>query len=146
MEWLLTHEPEADSNGAVEYSVDAVQSLESMGFSSEQAKAALSACQGSLERAVDWLFSHADSMEATVSPDSPKLDGRGEYELVGFLSHMGKNPSCGHYVCHAKKVRCICVPCYSIGVLVTCQFIQCAGRKMDHFQRRESGIVRKSAL
>lgn len=111
MEWLLTHEPGVDSKETGEYSPDAIKSLENMGFSSEQAKAALSACQGNLERAVDWLFSHADAMEASVPSEATNLDGRGEYELVGFLSHMGKNTSCGHYVSHIKKVKIyVCVP------------------------------------
>ncbi len=31
------------------------------------------------------------------------LDGRGAYELVGIVSHMGANTGCGHYVAHVKK-------------------------------------------
>ncbi len=30
-------------------------------------------------------------------------DGPGRYTLIGFISHMGSNTSCGHYVCHIKK-------------------------------------------
>jgi ubiquitin carboxyl-terminal hydrolase 5/13 len=30
-------------------------------------------------------------------------DGPGRYTLVGFISHMGSNTACGHYVCH---IRC----------------------------------------
>lgn len=30
-------------------------------------------------------------------------DGAGKYTLVGFISHMGSNLGCGHYVCHLKK-------------------------------------------
>ena len=30
-------------------------------------------------------------------------DGRGEYSLVGFISHMGANTACGHYVAHIRK-------------------------------------------
>ena len=30
-------------------------------------------------------------------------DGAGQYELVGIVSHMGRNTACGHYVCHLKK-------------------------------------------
>ncbi|KAF5837689.1 hypothetical protein DUNSADRAFT_4054 [Dunaliella salina] len=30
------------------------------------------------------------------------VDGPGEYELVGFISHMGSNTSCGHYVAHIR--------------------------------------------
>jgi ubiquitin carboxyl-terminal hydrolase 5/13 len=37
-----------------------------MGFSERQARGALAACQGSLERAADWLFSHMDDLEAAV--------------------------------------------------------------------------------
>jgi len=74
-----------------------------------------------LERAVDWIFSHAEeiaTMEAKSS-DKPKLnDGPGsewvgssniiicnilEYELMAFISHMGTSTMCGHYVCHIKK-------------------------------------------
>ena len=30
-------------------------------------------------------------------------DGPGKYDLVGFISHVGSNTACGHYVCHIKK-------------------------------------------
>ena len=30
-------------------------------------------------------------------------DGVGDYELVSFISHLGKNTGSGHYVCHIKK-------------------------------------------
>lgn len=30
-------------------------------------------------------------------------DGEGNYKLVGFISHMGANTACGHYVCHLLK-------------------------------------------
>ena len=33
----------------------------------------------------------------------PVNDGAGKYTLVGFISHMGSNLGCGHYVCHLKK-------------------------------------------
>ena len=32
-----------------------------------QAEAALKACNGSLERAADWLFSHSDNLDAAVA-------------------------------------------------------------------------------
>ena len=31
------------------------------------------------------------------------LSGSGKYRLLGFVSHMGSNTGCGHYVCHIKK-------------------------------------------
>lgn len=30
-------------------------------------------------------------------------DGVGQYNLAGFISHMGANTACGHYVAHIKK-------------------------------------------
>lgn len=33
----------------------------------------------------------------------PVLPSSGEYELVGFASHMGPNLGSGHYVAHVKK-------------------------------------------
>ena len=30
-------------------------------------------------------------------------DGGGEYTLIGIVSHMGSNTSCGHYVCHLLR-------------------------------------------
>ena len=37
---------------------------------------------------------------AAVAADD---DGPGVYDLVGFISHIGKNTGSGHYVCHIKK-------------------------------------------
>ena len=83
------------------------------------------ACSGNLERAADWLFSHMDDLDAAVrtvlaagqaqaataaapsagpaAAEGRLLDGPGRYELVGFVSHMGSNTACGHYVAHIKK-------------------------------------------
>lgn len=85
----------------------------------------LQACSGNLERAADWLFSHMDDLDSavksvmeaapaaatgpvgTAGPEAEDggglMDGTGMYELVGFVSHMGSNTACGHYVCHLKK-------------------------------------------
>lgn len=40
--------------------------LTGMGFSDRQATGALAACQGSVERAADWLFSHMDDLDSAV--------------------------------------------------------------------------------
>ena len=131
MEWVLAHMEDADfdapleaaapSGGAAEVDVESISSLSGMGFTDRQATAALKACNGSLERAADWLFSRMDDLDsavaavldeqsnapaATAGPSSAQyLDGGEDYELVGFISHMGSNTACGHYVCHIKKVR-----------------------------------------
>lgn len=86
-----------------------------MGFSDKQAAAALKHCSNNVERACDWLFSHSDDLDGAIAAlegasggsGSKKKreydDGPGEYEIVGFISHIGKNTSSGHYVCHVKR-------------------------------------------
>lgn len=135
MEWVLAHMEDADfdapleaaapsGGAAAEVDVESISSLSGMGFTDRQATAALKACNGSLERAADWLFSRMDDLDsavaavldeqssapaATAGPSSAQyLDGGEDYELVGFISHMGSNTACGHYVCHIKKVRLLC--------------------------------------
>lgn len=141
MEWVLSHMEDANFNeplsqpdqapataqaatdkpGGTVSTADpeSIMMLVSMGFTDAQAAAALKACHNSLERSADWLFSHADDLDAAVAsvygepasqPAAPaeagpsKLDdGSGQYELVGIVSHMGRNTACGHYVCHLKK-------------------------------------------
>ena len=113
MEWLLIHGDEAEEpTGTAAADADSIAMLEGMGFSAEKAKAALAACENNVERAVDWLFSRMDddtappAAEETVpaAVEDNESSHKGNYELVGFISHMGKNTGCGHYVCHIKKV------------------------------------------
>ncbi len=67
-----------------------------------------------MDRAVDWLFSHADM------PETPEVKGimfqismleqesidvlPASYELKAFISHKGTSVSCGHYVAHVKQL------------------------------------------
>lgn len=111
MEWLLIHGDEAEEPTAAAGAADpnSIAMLEGMGFSGEKAKSALAACGNNVERAVDWLFSRMDDdtappvQEEAPAPADDTADHKGNYELVGFISHMGKNTGCGHYVCHIKK-------------------------------------------
>merc|ERR1719219_3234053 len=80
-EWLMNHMEDTDINtplfirpagqastsgtqpaAAQEFSPDSIAMIQSMGFTDAQAKRALSATNGSVERAVDWIFSHADEL------------------------------------------------------------------------------------
>lgn len=95
-----------------------------LGFTEQQARAALTATGGNMERAADWLFSRAGDMDAAVAEvlgvgagggvggagagagpakEVELGDGEGKYELVGFASHIGKNLGSGHYVAHIRK-------------------------------------------
>mmetsp|Transcript_45094 Transcript_45094/g.107193 ORF Transcript_45094/g.107193 Transcript_45094/m.107193 type:complete len:838 (-) Transcript_45094:153-2666(-) len=94
---------------------DTLAMLTSMGFSEKHVRAALKACGANAERAADWLFSHADSLDADIAAlegsgaapgpagSEDYSDGTGEYSLVGFISHIGKHTSHGHYVCHMRR-------------------------------------------
>mmetsp|Transcript_22548 Transcript_22548/g.49850 ORF Transcript_22548/g.49850 Transcript_22548/m.49850 type:complete len:835 (-) Transcript_22548:225-2729(-) len=101
---------------------EALAMLSSMGFSETHVKAALKICSNSMERAADWLFSHSDDLDGAVAaasggPESGERgpgpggteaardydDGVGEYSLVGFISHVGRHTSHGHYVCHMRR-------------------------------------------
>ena len=134
MEWIFQHMEDADFNDPIQPAEPAkggggaggsqdpaaIAMLSSMGFTERQSAGALDACQGSVERAADWLFSHADDLEAALGQVEAKAqeksgagaggggeakfeDGPGEYELTGIVSHIGKNTGAGHYVCHLKK-------------------------------------------
>jgi ubiquitin carboxyl-terminal hydrolase 5/13 len=121
--WFFDHADDPDLNdplsasGGASVAADPVQvgELTMMGFSEKHAAAALKSCGNNTERAVDWLFSHQDDLDAAVaaleSAAAPSAstnareydDGPGEYEIVGFISHIGKNTGSGHYVCHVKR-------------------------------------------
>ena len=51
-------------------------------FLSLQAKGALAACQGSVERAADWLFSRGDDLEAAVEAALAPPSAAGKCALV----------------------------------------------------------------
>ena len=107
-----------------------MEQLTSMGFTAEQARAALGSTSGDVARACDWLFSRDDldlavaeylSGPAPAPAPAPAsasasstgagagagassvLDGPGRYSLVAIISHIGKSTSAGHYVAHIKK-------------------------------------------
>ena len=106
-----------------------VDQLTCLGFPERAAVAALMACDGNTERAADWLLTRDDLDAAVLAAEAAAAepaaagpapaaapaavaapqgdaaldDGPGEYELVGFVSHMGANTACGHYVAHVHK-------------------------------------------
>ncbi|KAK1862263.1 hypothetical protein I4F81_004837 [Pyropia yezoensis] len=149
VEWVMSHMGDSDFNDPLPAPVSAaapagsapaaaavdpasVEMLAAMGFTAVQARAALRATGGSLERAADWLFSHSDDLAAAVAgveaasgggggaagggdgggqggsladlaQGDTVTDGTGQYELMGFASHMGASTASGHYVAHVRK-------------------------------------------
>lgn len=88
---------------------EAVAMVTALGFTRQQAIKALQATDHSVERAADWVFSHAAELDTDIMDTEPTttttsyLDGTGKYRLVAFVSHMGTSTMCGHYVCHILK-------------------------------------------
>ncbi|XP_077998917.1 ubiquitin carboxyl-terminal hydrolase 5-like [Glandiceps talaboti] len=114
MQWVLEHMSDPDfaeplqvggDGGVQQAKEEDLAMIMSMGFTRDQASKALKATKNNVERAVDWIFSHTDELEAMeTEPSGPAYrDGNGKYKLVAFISHMGTSTSCGHYVCHILK-------------------------------------------
>lgn len=125
MSWIMEHmnDPDFGDPFVVEGASESVASgvrfipnaesigvIMSMGFSREQACRALRATDNILERAADWIFSHADELDSeSMDTTEPRLmqpkyrNGTGKYRLVAFISHMGSSTMVGHYVCHILK-------------------------------------------
>ena len=132
MSWVFEHNtdpdfndplPEGDSTAAASSSSDVDESVvmslvENLGcFTADQVRAAVKHCSGAADRAADWLFSHMDDIDSAVAAlestssgasslptsSTPLEDGEGSYNLIGLVSHIGKNTGSGHYVAHLKK-------------------------------------------
>ena len=91
-------------------SADSIATMEQMGVTARQAKAALTACDGDVERAVDWVFSRdnldeavnqilldaeansasASSSSGNAATQNTPLDGAGKYSLMAIVSHIGE--------------------------------------------------------
>jgi ubiquitin carboxyl-terminal hydrolase 5/13 len=125
IEWAFAHNEDHDFNDplpapggapAAAGGVDeaSVEMLMAMGFQKPHAAKALKETGGNLERAADWLMSRMDTLDqldvmdvdepVPLSADvPPPKDHSPKYQLMGFVSHIGPNTGCGHYVCHIKK-------------------------------------------
>ncbi|XP_041479987.1 ubiquitin carboxyl-terminal hydrolase 5-like [Lytechinus variegatus] len=120
MNWIFEHSQDPDfaeplqlgqatkkQKTEISVSQESIAMIVSMGFTEAQATKALRATDNNLERAAEWIFSHADeldpAMETEQSSGPTCRDGREKYQLFAFVSHMGTSTACGHYVCHIKK-------------------------------------------
>jgi ubiquitin carboxyl-terminal hydrolase 5/13 len=131
--WLFAHMEDPDINdpvvdtpataagatpAAVAHDPMVVAQLASMGFDDARVNYALTETKGDMERALDWLFSHADDplpvpgpapvgavvAAAAAAAAGPALsDGPGRFELSAFMTHLGTSTGCGHYVAHVKQ-------------------------------------------
>lgn len=90
--------------------------VQDMGFTADQARKALLESGGSVEAAVEWLFSNpgdpglpemAIGGETSSNQKANKARGRPDlpanYRLKAFISHKGNSIHVGHYVAHVHK-------------------------------------------
>lgn len=141
LQWVFEHMEDANFNDPPEETpassssatnpapaVDetSIAMISAMGFTAEQARAAMIATSNNVERAADWLFSRMDDLDGavaevlsgasstgattTTSRGHTALEGlaaetpaEGNYNLLGVISHVGKSAEHGHYICHVRK-------------------------------------------
>jgi len=102
---LQLQKPAPSKTGA-SINESSIEQLLGMGFPRERCIKALQSTENNVERALDWLFSHADdpledSPQPTSQVSAPQQNkAPGHYKLLGFITHMGKSTESGHYVAH----------------------------------------------
>lgn len=89
VEWIMDHPMEQSP---------AVSQVMEMGFSEDEAREALEESQGNVALAIEWLFGPRQKKQSAT-----KSDGKGVYELLGFVQHKGLSALCGHYVAVIRR-------------------------------------------
>ena len=123
MNWLFSHMDNSDidqplnlagnaGGGSIE-EADKISQLGDMGISAPQARKALRECNGDVNRALDWVFSHPDDQgefgeEAPAVSKEPKaLPGTertpARFDLQSIVCHKGASIHAGHYVAFIRK-------------------------------------------
>ncbi|KAJ5913458.1 hypothetical protein N7504_002341 [Penicillium tannophilum] len=126
MNWLFAHmeDPDIDeplilkgSTGGTmnaEQDETKVAQLGDMGIEASRARQALSATDGDVNRALDWVFTHPDEgledsqdgiKDKQSQQDSTGYDGLpARYQLQSIVCHKGTSVHAGHYVAVIRKV------------------------------------------
>ncbi|KAI9783468.1 MAG: hypothetical protein M1816_001350 [Peltula sp. TS41687] len=130
MNWLFAHMEDPDIDDPVDLTTgsnsgakggdasedpEKIEMLGAMGFPASRARTALRETGGDTERAVDWLFNHADdpvdegdgveTIEADAKPKSmPGNDPLpANFQLHSIVCHKGASIHAGHYVAFIRK-------------------------------------------
>ncbi|RKP10740.1 hypothetical protein THASP1DRAFT_34034 [Thamnocephalis sphaerospora] len=118
MNWLFEHSDDPDIDAPLETPSsegtkpppELVAMLADMGFTEAQATKALRETSNSMDRAVEWLFSHPDD-QGDIASEAAGQDGEDTYDshipanyrVSAVVSHRGTSVHCGHYVAHVRK-------------------------------------------
>eukprot|EP00003_Mantamonas_plastica_P004347 TRINITY_DN1343_c0_g1_i2.p1 TRINITY_DN1343_c0_g1~~TRINITY_DN1343_c0_g1_i2.p1 ORF type:complete len:930 (-),score=365.62 TRINITY_DN1343_c0_g1_i2:259-3048(-) len=96
-------EPDAAQEGP-EVNPSALSILTGAGYSEIVATKALLVCNNDVEAAQKFVqaFPYDESPIPGGLEQAQPLDGNGEYDLLGFITHRGSSASSGHYVAHVK--------------------------------------------
>lgn len=104
---ITTNHPDEQSSSTSSFSPDpdAIEMLKSAGFSEAKARDALTATNGDLEGAFEWIFAHPNEEErVSVTEAEVKTvcdsNSSSSYHLNSFITHKGSSMHCGHYVSH----------------------------------------------
>ncbi|ELP88113.1 ubiquitin carboxyl-terminal hydrolase, putative [Entamoeba invadens IP1] len=85
-----------------------VKELVEMGFSASVSIKALQITHGNIEEAIIMAANGEvpeGEEEKPQKMEEVEVDPRsGKYECIAFVSHIGANANCGHYVCHSKQL------------------------------------------
>ncbi|ETI28156.1 hypothetical protein G647_00605 [Cladophialophora carrionii CBS 160.54] len=123
MNWLFSHmdDPDIDqpldlgggAGGGSADDADKIAQLGDMGIGAPQARKALRECNGDVNRALDWVFSHPDDPgdfggDAPTAPkESKTLPGSehlpAKFELQSIVCHKGSSIHAGHYVAFIRR-------------------------------------------
>lgn len=110
MEWLFSHMEDADIDAPLELGGGneahsdvvepaSIEALGNMGFSSPQARKALKECNGSVERAVEWLFSHPDD-QGDFGEDPTSISIKSKLSRTPGSDHLPASFQLHSIVCH----------------------------------------------
>jgi len=123
MNWLFSHmdDPDIDeplnlgggAPGAGADDAEKIEQLGAMGIGAPQARKALKECNGDVNRALDWVFSHSDdqgdfggdvpSEASSVKALPGSLETPAIFELESIACHKGASIHAGHYVAFVRK-------------------------------------------
>ncbi|EXJ64223.1 ubiquitin thiolesterase [Cladophialophora yegresii CBS 114405] len=123
MNWLFSHmdDPDIDqpldlgggAGGGSADDADKIAQLGDMGIGAPQARKALRECNGDVNRALDWVFSHPDDQgdfgedAPTAAKESKTLPGSeqlpAKFELQSIVCHKGSSIHAGHYVAFIRR-------------------------------------------